>query len=1290
MSAFSRSSSRSGHHQQQQQHKDDAFSTPVRGIAAPSSPPSPPPSSRAFGGVTSRRTSAASPTARQSQPRGHRKSFWDSTLGGLRRTSAGGSSFMNRGPHSQQQNDRFPRSYTAAVDQPAEASFPPWTGNRSAKALSFHPGYSGPQHFRRGSNADLERSAAWNRNAGSESAFEASRYHRMTYQSDAPSDEPVAASYTATSDSIRDSTAKLAGMAVMSDDDHSAANDSRIEEEEEDVDGAVTIGRRTWLPSPEQSQDTPTGPISRSYGSTGPSNLAKALETSSSVSPVDSRTLRAVEAPSQSEPDERTSLLRRGRSPVPRAVDATQDEITGDRAALDSAFSAISSQGGQNHPRSVYGTGALAQASWEAEAGGAARTDDPYGGLDAENEDVIIDSRGQPGPGDDDALQPRWSATSRWRDWQSARAEQLRNAKSTVRKLSWQDVLNATAEPIRLFPATVLGVLMNILDGVSYGLIIFPSYPVFADMGSETGVSLFFLSCVIAQVTYTLGGSIFKGGNGSMMIEVVPFYHIVCSIIIDSVGEDNPRAVISTTMVAFALSSIFTGLAFLLLGLCKLGVLIGFFPRHILVGCIGGVGVFLLETGFEVAGRLEGDKGFKYNYETLAYLFQSWHVIALWGTPLLLAVLLRVIMIKVHHPLVMPTYFIAITPIFYLIAVGILGKSVPQLQSTGWIFDIGPAGKAPFYRYLGYFDFTQTSWEALWKTMPTMVSLTFFSILHVPLNVPALAVSLKEDNVNVDRELTGHGISNLIAGALGTVPNYLCFSNTLLFYRVGGGSRLSGLLLAAATAVILIMGPGLINYLNVSTVGALIFLLGIDLCKEAVWDTIGTVNNWEYLTIWFIIVVMSLADFVIGILAGICLACLFLTIQMSRRKTVRACFDGSVARSTVRRPMTQRKFLESVGTQTQILKLQGFLFFATINSVEALIRRALDIAAWQQKPMRFLVIDLSLVSGLDFSAAEAFTRVYRLLQRKDVLLVFCGLPADGEVGRALRSVGLWADCGLNIEAFPSLNEALEWTENSYIRGMYTSELTAGRQFKQASLGAHGALSVPDAKRAPAFVLDEAYENSPRRHHLHEAAKKAVTRGASAFNGERLRSLSPGDADVERTVGGSDGQVRRKRRASSLAMPRAEQPLPLLAVTFGAYATGEMDEAFFTRLCKYLKRVELLRDEQLWNLGDEPDGLYLIESGALKAKYDFESKNFEINEAMLAGTVAGELSFLCGQARDTSAKAELNSVLWKLDHESMSRLEKEEPEMFSLFVKLLLRVAVDEQSSVMSYLVSRLS
>jgi sulfate permease, SulP family len=50
-----------------------------------------------------------------------------------------------------------------------------------------------------------------------------------------------------------------------------------------------------------------------------------------------------------------------------------------------------------------------------------------------------------------------------------------------------------------------------------------------------------------------------------------------------------------------------------------------------------------------------------------------------------------------------------------------------------------------------------------------MFALTFFGVLHVPINVPALGISTHEDNLNVNRELIAHGVSNVLSGFAGSV-----------------------------------------------------------------------------------------------------------------------------------------------------------------------------------------------------------------------------------------------------------------------------------------------------------------------------------------------------------------------------------------------------------------------------------------------------------------------------------------------------------------------------------------
>ncbi|MCO5599926.1 hypothetical protein L7F22_054033 [Adiantum nelumboides] len=1204
--------------------------------------------------------------------------------------------------HSPAPGKMFPRSLTTGDSSPfqhpnrSHARNRPVASGGNPRAISYHPGAIDSSSRDNSSSYaqlfnDVERQS--NATNNSDVALQGRSYR---FQQSDVHHAPLVSPYTATSNTIRDSTAFLAGMALRSDEDSDSQGrmEDAIEEgSDEDASPPLTIRVTPTAQSPTSKVAT----VGEDAVHEGENEATEATPLISSH--VRSKRGRSQQSSTDGYESNRSKSQSRSKSPAPQSITEGEGQ---------SGFSIFSNrsggQGAAKNSSSTYGYGALAQAS------NAARGQPTSAGGRDHHVSFAESNYYYDDEGDDELDAPlpiAWAFVPPFLRPKNRPSPSLsgyiKEGFSGIGKLTWKEVISASAEPVRLLPAVFLGILLNVLDGVSYGLIIFPtSYPMFSDFGGD-GVSMFFVTCVISQLIYTLGGSIFKGGNGSMMIEVVPFYHILVKIIIDTLGETEPAAVISTTMIAFALSSIFAGIVFLALGYFRLGVLIGFFPRHILVGCIGGVGVFLIETGLEVAGQLKSEEGFQWNLETLRFFVQSWEMVAHWVPPLLLAILLRLITAKFHHPLVFPTYFLVIPILFYIIASGILRVPLEELRKEDWIFDVGKAAEAPFWRFYTYFDFRKTSWEALWATMPTQLALTFFSILHVPLNVPALAVSVNEDNLDTDRELFAHGISNIAAGLAGSVPNYLCYVNSVLFYRVGGGSRLSGLMLAAGTFIIFLSGPGAIGYLPIMVVGALIFVLGIDLTKEAVWDTIGRVNAWEYFTIWVIIFVMTYYDFVVGILAGVIVACLFFVIQTSRRRTVRAVLDGSIARSTVRRHTTQRQFLDQAGQQTQIVKLQGFLYFANISGVEELIRKGLDIATWQEHPIRFLIVDFSLVYGVDFSAAEAFTRIQRLLQAKDVVLTFCGVTPDSDVGIALRSVDLWTDSAMRLEVFQNLNEALEWTENEYLRSMYMAGASAGKPLVQS---ARAALDVPSSsKRAPAFNLNETSENSPRRQHLFEAAHEAASKASNPHLIAKLADSpsSSNDSTANRRRSHSNAVPEKsssteQRRLShsgirpthGSGLPPAAQPFTLLMITFQAWAREQHDDDFYRSLAPYFREQRLLKGEVLWQRGDPSDGLYLIESGILKARYDFPQEDYEINEAMLAGTIAGELTFLSKASRNTTAYAEMDCCLWKLDSERLQQLRKDRHDVFDNLLQLLLCACSEEQEGLMSYLVSRLS
>ncbi|CAZ82138.1 unnamed protein product [Tuber melanosporum] len=799
---------------------------------------------------------------------------------------------------------------------------------------------------------------------------------------------------------------------------------------------------------------------------------------------------------------------------------------------------------------------------------------------------------------------------------------------------------NVVAKPVGCLPAVLLGLLLNVLDGLSYGMILFPlGQSIFSDLGPD-GLSIFYVSCIVSQLVYSCGGSIFKGGIGSEMIEVVPFFHKMAFTILNQVGEDRPKAVIATTILSYSLSSILTGAVFFALGYLKLGSLTGFFPRHILVGCIGGVGWFLVATGLEVSARLDGN--LNYNLEVLQLLVKP-ATLVLWTVPLFLAIILIIIQRFIKHPLIVPLYFLSIPAVFYLVVLAVPNLNIASLRDQGWVFELPQAG-VPFYHFYTLYGH-EVNWKALASTVPAMFALTFFGILHVPINVPALGVSTGEDNVDVNRELVAHGISNAMSGFAGSIQNYLVYTNSILFIRSGGDSRLAGIMLAIGTFGIMAIGPTIIGYIPVLVVGALIFLLGIELLREALYDTWGKLSRLEYLTICTIVVTMGAWDFVIGILIGIVLACMSYVVQTSQKPAIRAIYSGAIARSTVRRHPNQQRFLRKVGPQIQVFKLAGYMFFGTIASVEGKIRSLLEEKNFQEQPIRFLIVDLLHVNGMDFSAAEAFTRMRRLLSAKNVEMILSSVQSESEVGRELRAVGVWGDND-KIQVFQDLNAALEACENEFLTAFYFhSDELATRKHNPPT---H--LDVPNRNPSDVHGIEAAY-SSPRRNLLKLAAASTLRESESESQHSKWKNF--------------------------------KQPLPLILQTFQEMT--DKHEDFWFRAIPFFVRREYAQGSIVFSRGDKSKEFYLLEEGMFRAEYDLEQGKYF--ESIVAGTTCGELPFFSATKRTATVTTEKKTVAWVLNKKSWESMQKIQPDIAKELLEISLKLTSERMSAITSYVLT---
>ena len=319
-----------------------------------------------------------------------------------------------------------------------------------------------------------------------------------------------------------------------------------------------------------------------------------------------------------------------------------------------------------------------------------------------------------------------------------------------------------------------------------------------------------FFSTILSQVAMTLGGSLIPGALGAMLIEILPFLRGIGSEIQHALGDDSP-ALVPTVMVAYALTSFLVGFVFVALGIFKAGILVSvrsphqlssfrrieftlvvlyqvaYFPRPVLTGTIGAIGVslFILGLGLPLPPlsstiTISNADTVLFGVSHLGLLFASCGPAFFLSFSIRSEFLRRCSFGKTQHPYYIPLYFLLIPIVFWIAVAGIQDSDrvgMDILVEKGWLFGVDDSvkqqsGIGSAWVYWTLFDFSKVDLHALKNATTNIVLLVVIGVLNLPIYVPALGSSLGIP-VNMDHEFMGQGIANVFAGLAGTVPNIL-------------------------------------------------------------------------------------------------------------------------------------------------------------------------------------------------------------------------------------------------------------------------------------------------------------------------------------------------------------------------------------------------------------------------------------------------------------------------------------------------------------------------------------
>jgi len=595
-----------------------------------------------------------------------------------------------------------------------------------------------------------------------------------------------------------------------------------------------------------------------------------------------------------------------------------------------------------------------------------------------------------------------------------------------------------------------------------------------------------------------------------------------------------------TVIAATLVVTVLCGVIFWALGRFRLGALVRFVPYPVVGGFLAGTGWLLLNRGIYVAS------GVQPSLRTAEYFIREYTLIR-WAPAFVFGVALLAAVRLLKRPLVIPTVIGAGLVSFAIVMV-VTGSSIDEARDGRWL--LGPFETARLWEPWTFRALVGADWSSVLEQWTGIASAVLIASLAILLNINATGVVLDRD-LDTNRELRDAGVLNVVSGALGGIPGYHALSLTALAARMNVNARTAGLVAAAVPLAAIVFGASVIELLPRMLVGGVLVFLGLAFIIEWVWDKRKVLPRVEYLIVLLILAGIVAWGFLPGVVLGLVLAVVLFAVSYGRIELVREVAFGDTYRSNVDRSPAERQALRRLSERVGVLRLNGFVFFGSANALIERIRKRVEAS-----PLRFLVMDLRRVSGVDSSAVASFVKICHLAEANGFELVLAG--ASGAVRTQLERGGV-VEGGV-VAFVPDLDRGLQRCEDVLLA---ETPLAGGDAASVAEMPPGLGPYLEREELSEGAVLIRRDEQ-PRDVFVLSSGRLRVQAETEAGTPMRLRTIRPGVVV---------GEVAMYTGAPRTADVVAETPIVVLRLTTAAIDRIEAeDPELATAMHRWLART----------------------------------------------------------------------------------------------------------------------
>lgn len=491
----------------------------------------------------------------------------------------------------------------------------------------------------------------------------------------------------------------------------------------------------------------------------------------------------------------------------------------------------------------------------------------------------------------------------------------------------------------------------------------------------------------------------------------------------------------ATVIALIVITTLTTGLFFLLLGYFKLGALIRFLPYPVMGGFLAGTGWLLIT----------GAMGVMVDVPLGAALLQP-NALVRWLPGLIFGIALLWVTSRYHHHLVMPGMFFGAMGLFYAIT-WLFKAPIVEISAQGWL--IGPFPGGRLWQFpLTAFSGSQVAWHAIVGNIDDLAPILIVAVISLLLNASGLELVVKKD-INLNKELLVAGIGNLAGGLAGGIVGFQAISLSSLNYKMGKSSRLTGLTVGAICGAAALLGASILSLMPRMILGGILMFLGLSFLAEWIFQAWFRLPKVEFLIIVLILGAIAVSGFLQGVAIGVVTTIILFAFNYSRIDVVRHALSGTHFKSRFTRSRQQQQALQKHGEELLILQLQGYIFFGTANKLLEQVRdRVQDM---NKAPVRFVVLDFRHVTDLDSTALLSYSKMIQLAWSRKFTLV---ITNPSQVIQDKLTKGNFGEAGEGIfRIFPDLDRGIEWCENQILENVPPGERKTLKEYLEELLPA---------------------------------------------------------------------------------------------------------------------------------------------------------------------------------------------------------------------------------------------